>query len=259
MAEIHWLLEDVFSSDRLAEAAAAAGHRVSAWRDEWWSNERFPVQDGERALFHGSLNNAAKLHGRGWAFCDAQAFRCSRWYAEAKPWLVHPRYAFSTVRALCEDPIAVAQPLGSEEQVFVRPDSPLKAFSGRVVALQGLTPAHLDHGFYFEDLDLPIVLAPTQQIGEEWRFVVAQKKVLTGSGYSADRAAGVQLTEGASMEFAQRVASALAAPEPMYVLDVAQTQAGLRLMELNPFSGADLYGCDPAPIVDAAQALLSSI
>ncbi len=32
-------------------------------------------------------------------------------------------------------------------------------------------------------------------------------------------------------------------------MDICETEQGLRLLELNPFSGADLYACDGDKIV----------
>ena len=41
----------------------------------------------------------------------------------------------------------------------------------------------------------------------------------------------------------------MTAPDPVYVLDVCEADTGLRLLELNPFSGADLYACSGSEIV----------
>ncbi|MEO1619385.1 MAG: DUF4343 domain-containing protein, partial [Planctomycetota bacterium] len=51
--------------------------------------------------------------------------------------------------------------------------------------------------------------------------------------------------------FAQTVANAIPAPADVYVLDVCECDGELRLLELNPFGGADLYACDAVSIVGA--------
>ncbi len=51
--------------------------------------------------------------------------------------------------------------------------------------------------------------------------------------------------------FAAHIAAALEPPEPVYVLDVCECDGELHLLELNPFSGADLYDCDLDTIVRA--------
>ncbi len=50
---------------------------------------------------------------------------------------------------------------------------------------------------------------------------------------------------------ASSIASQLPAPDRVYGLDLAHTQHGPRLLELNPFSGMDLYACDLDRIVTA--------
>lgn len=40
-------------------------------------------------------------------------------------------------------------------------------------------------------------------------------------------------------------------PAPIYTVDVAEVDGQLRVLELNPFSGADLYRCDPHAVVEA--------
>lgn len=135
--------------------------------------------------------------------------------------------------------------------MFVRPDSPLKPFSGRVLDRVGITAAALDHGFYYDDDRLPVVVTPVVEVGEEWRFVVAEGRVVAGSGYVADgRASTGSLAEDhAAWVFAEDVVARLPAPERVFVVDVCETPAGLRLLELNPFSGADLYDCDRDAVV----------
>jgi len=44
----------------------------------------------------------------------------------------------------------------------------------------------MDHGFYYDDPEIAVVVAPVQQVQAEWRFVVIGKEVVTGSGYVAD-------------------------------------------------------------------------
>ena len=62
---MRWLLEPhVFSEGSphpLAAAVARARHEVTLWEDEWWSNDRLPPPSADPTLFHGSLQNAAKI------------------------------------------------------------------------------------------------------------------------------------------------------------------------------------------------------
>jgi ATP-grasp domain-containing protein len=261
MTSIAWVLEaDVFpdSHASMQEAVSENGHTVVLWSDDWWSTGRWPRLTEPRALFHGSLGNAARIRQelpwRPGAFCATERFRCSAWYPAAKPWLLHQSWILTTVAALVADAEAVLASIGSPESFFVRPDSPLKPFSGRVVSRNGLSMRALDHGFYYDDASLPVVVAPVRSVGREWRYVVCERQIVAGSAYSAaERAATPDDPAGAPWAFAAEIALTLPAPEPVFVMDICHPSDGLRLLELNPFSGADLYACDRRAVVRAVS------
>ncbi len=248
-----WVIEEgVFGQDALTRRARERGLTVHAWEASWW--ERAPDWSGD-VYFRGSLGFAARvereLSWRPGAMCEEAAFSCAAWYPRVTAHLLTERHVFTTVEALCDDPEGVAAQLDAQDTLFVRPDSPLKPFSGRVVSAPGLTPGHLDHGFYYEDLTLAVVATPVVEVHEEWRFVVVEGVVVAESGYVAEgRAERAGVPEDARA-LACEIAGQLEPPARAYVLDVARTGAGLGLVELNPFGGADLYGCDPDAVLDA--------
>ncbi|MEM7355636.1 MAG: ATP-grasp domain-containing protein [Acidobacteriota bacterium] len=265
MVNITWVVEtEAFDESYSAflQAIESAGHRCLRWKEDWWFNGKLPRLDDSPVVFHGSLGNAHRIASEvSWApgaYCDTAEFLCSAWYERAKPWLVHEQWIFSTVEALIADPSGVAGDLAIDGNVFVRPDSPLKPFSGRVCRLDGISLKDLDHGFYYDDLNTPVVVAPVREVGKEWRFVVVDGEVVAWSGYEASRRAAEHSGTDDALARAREIVAVLVPPEPVYVLDIAQCGEELRLMELNPFSGADLYGCDPAAIVAAVSQLAST-
>jgi hypothetical protein len=252
-----WVVEaEVFGAtykQRMVEATRAAGHRLVLWDDAWW-DVGLPRFDNP-VVFHGSLGNAHDIRSRAGAlepgaFCATDAFRCSAWYPRAEKWLLHRRYEILPAAGLVADPRRVFDGVGAAGEAFIRPDSPLKPFAGRVLALDAVSLPALDHGFYYDDEHLPVVVAPIRTVGREWRFGVVDRRVVAGSGYLAEgREAVSQAPASEAWRFAAEVASELEPPEPVYVLDVCETPEGLRLLELNPFSGADLYACDLNTVV----------
>ena len=260
---ITWVLEKIVFDDqhqRLAEAAQAAGQKVRWWKDDWLMG-KLPKVDGF-ALFHGSLGVAAQVaedpRWRPGAFCKTSAFHCSAWYERAQEWLVHEKWTASTVRRLVDDPHSVLGPLGVPVRFFVRPDSPLKPFAGRVLSVDELSLKALDHGFYYDDENLPIIVAPIREILDEWRFVVVGKEVVAWSSYEADRSEKEVPVPDEAKGLAEHIAQSLDGPEAIYVMDLCRLPSGLALMELNPFSGADLYGCDRSAVVQAVAQLLET-
>ena len=91
-------------------------------------------------------------------------------------------------------------------------------------------------------------------MGNEWRYVVVEGRVVAGSAYEpAGRSARAADPSGEPWSLASRIGGTLAAPEATYVMDICDSDAGLRLLELNPFSGADLYACDRDAVVAAVS------
>lgn len=271
-----WVLETLVFDDehqRLREAIASAGHDVVLWNDDWNQTRRWPdLSDAFVVLFHGSLENAAFVREsiptwRPGAYCDVAAFHCSAYYPRTRQWLLNSDAIFTTVAALTQNPEAVLAPLGDKigDRVFVRPDSPLKPFSGRVLERDQITLKSLDYGFYYENADLPIVAAPVRNVLREWRYVVVSGRIVAGSGYVAESRSANDVAsdwQGEPLLFAQTVADLPSAPESVYVLDVGlvanDENDALRLLELNPFSGADLYDCERGAVVRAVLQHISN-
>ena len=265
MDSVMWVLEsDVFPETHapLRDTIRDRGHRLIDWSDEWWYEgvpRRIPTS---AVIFHGSLGNAARvakeLHWRPGSLCPVDAFCCSAWYEAAKPWLVHSAWVICPANELVAQASAIAKQIGGDRSMFVRPDSPLKPFSGRVVDVASLTLAKLDHGFYFDDESLSVIAAPVKAIGREWRFVIVETNVVAGSAYDpAGRKSLPVALDAEAAHFASSVAAKIPAPAAAYVLDICECGGELRLLELNPVGGADLYACDPVAVVDALSALAS--
>jgi hypothetical protein len=99
---------------------------------------------------------------------------------------LHEKWEVLPASQFVRDSDAVMDRLGAKDSVFVRPDSPLKPFSGRVLERGQVNLAALDHGFYYDDAEISVVIAPVQGVGREWRYVVAGGEVVAGSAYVAD-------------------------------------------------------------------------
>lgn len=84
--------------------------------------------------------------------------------------------------------------------------------------------------------------------------VVVDGECVAGSRYHADGRSGAGQTAAGDpiWAFAASVAPRYR-PDPVFVLDVCETPAGLRVLEVNPSSGADLYDCDREAVVRAVH------
>lgn len=252
-----WVIEtEVFGSGAVGLIAEIErrGERRVRYSDEV-PDDRLPPP-GAAALFYGSLNAAEeRVRGFGWrpgVIGTMANLECSTYYPHLASLLLNHRYVLTTVEALVARPREVLAPLGAPERVFVRPDSPEKPFSGRVVEVAALSLRALDHGFYYDDASLPVIASPARPVEREWRLVVAGGRVVAGCEYRDREGA----TPGAPDEvyaLARRVAGLPWQPDPIYVLDICSAEGALHVLELNSFSCSDLYACDADAVVEAAS------
>ncbi len=265
--KLTWILErDMFTDnhDRLASAVENFGQEVIAWNDDWWKKSKFIAYNGKNAIFHGCLSNAARINSETeWnpgAFCNVEAFKCSSWYPTAEPWLLNSKWVLTTVREFVENPEKALQQIGVEDKFFVRPDGPLKPFSGRVLKTGNISLKDLDHGFYYDDTSIQIIISPVKTIIEEWRYIIVDMNVVAGSSYIAETRTEIPADiKGTQWQYAQEVSKNLVPPEDVYVMDICRVDNDFKLLELNPFSGADLYGCDRDAIVKSITELLQGV
>jgi hypothetical protein len=254
-----WVLEkEVFSDGHqaLAEAAIAAGDEVVWWKDSYL-NDGIEL-DGD-VVFHSSLNIASQVNDLfGWspgAFCDVKNLSCYNWSKQISPYLLNRDWVLTNVSGFVEDKEFVSEKfLDGARKVFVRPNSPLKPFAGRVLDIDDVSLATLDHGFYYDDPQLKIVVSSAKEgIEEEMRFVMCGRSVVDASYYDAQARTGMGTISGGDHDFVTNVADALRQVgfRGFYVMDVCMIDCEYKVVELNPFSGADLYHCDRERIVKA--------
>lgn len=255
-----WIIEnEAFSDgDILLPVLRELGKDIILWDDNFWNTEEYKSFPKD-FIFHGSLGNVAKLWKK-FPFYSSLTFNqvffsYSTIDEYFHKYLLNKDCLFTTISEVINKP-DLLQNLKSEK-LFARPDSPLKEFSGRVIPSQNLTPAHFDYGFYHEDINLPIILAPLKAIEKEYRFICVANQIVTGCEYIADGRKGGRTISSEEKEpaflFAQKIADEEKIREIAYVIDVCSSNGLLYLVEINPFSGADLYNCDAKIIIESIE------
>lgn len=219
-------------------------------------------EEGDRVIFRGSFQGAESFRcARPWArpgvIGDPGALRCSSYYPSLGLMMLNSTFALVPVADLKSQWDDLRRRFSSED-LFLRPDSGAKAFSGQLVP--DFERFELREGPYLQSMsptDLCLV-APPRDIAAEFRAVVVDGMVVAGSRY---RAEGRQAADGGMPDevttFANAVAATLSLPDIAYMLDVAMTPDGsVFVVELNSFSCSDLYAADPLPVVRSIHGML---
>jgi hypothetical protein len=138
--------------------------------------------------------------------------------------------------------------------VFVKPLSGLKDFVGQVIK-------NCDYDISPNnpiDPDCLCVVSSPKEIIAEFRYVIVEKKVITGSEYRWDNILDVRCDTHPTCDMlAHKIADAEWQADTVYVCDVALINVEgwetAKVVELNAFSSSGLYACDTNNIVEAVS------
>ncbi len=233
------------------------------------------LPDDSCVVMYSSIN-AARASQRmfpwvpiGWA--DWKKLRCQDYYAHWGKFLAHDYWCFMPFMQLRNRwkwlfetfQYKWAHEKGYEhfrDHIFIRPDDNAKSFAGELVAKEKMEDFLKMAEFYGkQDENLCVVAAPVM-IRQEWRLIIHNGKVISGSQYKLDRLADIApgYPKGAA-DFAEQVAASTEwQPAAIYCMDIGVVDEGwlqpypdYRLIEIGSANTAGLYDCELQPIVEA--------
>lgn len=133
----------------------------------------------------------------------------------------------------------------TREEWFLRPNEDDKSFAGTVMSSSEIKE-------WYEKIlqvnnpqlhaDTNIMVAPIQQLIKEWRNIVIDGKVIDSSRYM--RHGKLQIKkEDCPPEMLQFVEKQVKvyAPNDIFVIDIAETNQGYKIIECNCFNGTGFY------------------
>lgn len=209
---------------------------------------------------YGSTNVIRKLAAKKLSpgpWCAFQNFQFSTYSTYLGDFLLNRRYFLMPFVELCRRINEIAGYLGTNDEIFIRPNTGVKTFSGHVLKI---SECELLSEYTRADA-LVVVAKPVNQIDVEWRYVIVNKSILTSSPYSIN--GEIQLDfdtmdpairdNAGANEFVNQILNRLKEldwePDIAWVLDVCLVQNNYYAVEINSFSCSGLYRCDYDKIV----------
>lgn len=274
--KVNWIIDaDMFPlyREELVEVIERQGHNVKLiqcpsppyrWDDVGCSyRETFPQE--ACVVAHGDIELVTRIQReRRWvpgAFCSVDNYRCSDYVCWLGDLWINRDYTMLPFGDLRRQRDFLIERFGNDGQVFVRPDSPLKLFTGQIVSDSNFEDDMEFMGFYdFPKSSLVVVSSP-KKIIEEWRFAVVEGEIIAGCKYADTTGQNYQSEyPEEALKLASRTAEREPKPDPVWIVDICRTSNGeLHLLEIGGFSFADLYACDKAAIVEAVSATALSV
>lgn len=212
-------------------------------------------------IFRGTLSLMRHIQAtRRWApgaWCDFRNLACSAYYAHFGPHLLNRDYTLLPIAEAVRLADLLFARHGAHGQVFVRPDSVGKGFTGALASRPTMTHNFFGAGF---DPEMLVLVASPKKLGREWRLVVVKGKVVAASQYrGAEGVEELPDCPGDVLQFASDVLRRVAwRPAPAFVMDVCESEGGLRVLELGSFGCSGHYAADVAEVVRAASELAAA-
>jgi len=215
------------------------------------------IQESKNYFFRGSIENALKFKNKKniEVWFDEKKYDFLNYADQFKSYLLNKNYGVFSVEQFAKEKDKIQNNYGErdfitgndETIVFARPNSGLKSFTGQIIG--NLFWDAFVRKFQENEIDNIIISTP-KTIKEEFRFVVFGNEVVTGSKYIGKENITykeIKETES-SFKFAETVVETTffnpKNEKDCYILDVAKTENGFSVVELNAFSTSGLYECN---------------
>lgn len=267
---VGWLLDaSVFDSyhDELADAIVRNGFVVKSinrpnppygW-DDTDSAYRRAFPDGSCVVTHADIDlvNRVRSDAR-WspgAFATVDHFFCSHYFPHFLKYLLNHDHVMLPFSALAPRSKELFDRFGRERRIFVRPDSPLKLFTGLVVSRDTFEKDLEFMAFYEFPGESLVVVSSPKSILKEWRFVIADQQVVASSEYKeGEMLVARPGADDIALTLAREILDDGFAPDPVWVMDICETTGHqFHLLEIGGFSFSNLYACDKDAVVQAVS------
>lgn len=131
------------------------------------------------------------------------------------------------------------------KDMFVKPSKDLKFFDGGVVKAGDTVGQYIKSGRYRPGFESEtIVISPLVQIYTEYRFFVIEGEVITGSLYKRGNDIFPESYVPEYIMAKAREYAKIYSPSEIFVMDLADTENGVKIIEYNCWNCSGLYAVD---------------
>lgn len=262
-----WIIDDMMADSyyggNFLSSLKELGRDVKIFEDNPFNQikmENLKIED--LTLAYGSIQfieKLAKENNKVSVFANFNSFDVNKYlsYVDSSL-LLSDDYMYITMSFLLDDIQREALKALFGSEVFIRPNSSKKIFSGQIINLDDKRNIQNTFKMSGSNKDTIIIISSVKKVIGEYRTFVSQKNgVLTASTYSYDkRGAEVRGCPEKVKIFAETVVEELGdnAPDKLLVIDIAEYEKKgggtcLGLVELNAPSTSGIYACDAMPII----------
>ncbi|MFW6009352.1 MAG: hypothetical protein ACOCP8_08835 [archaeon] len=144
--------------------------------------------DTECVIFYGTLNLARQIQKKQWVpgvYCNFNNFKCSVYYSYLGKHILNSDYIMLPLMEIIRRKIFLFNSYGVDNCIFMRSNSGSKTFTGGIFKKEKLEKEYdLLSRYAGKSLeDIICIISSPKKIKSEYRFVIINNKVITGSLY----------------------------------------------------------------------------
>jgi hypothetical protein len=145
------------------------------------------------------------------------------------------------------------------EHFFIRPTGNTKLFTGMTVSKEDFLDWQKRERSLSEKspyVNQSLLISPVQEILSEYRFFVVNQEIVTSSSYQVNHTFNTtQKPSNEMLYFTRRIIDKFPIAKA-FVVDIAKTKNGFKVVEYNNINSSGLYTCDEVSIVEAINNLI---
>lgn len=269
---VNWVIDKhLFTeySDKLAHEVVKSGGNVHFYDD--LTNGSFKdfllktFTEKDVVVLHGSLQQGKQISNLPiypGTFITLDNYECCNYYANYGGHLLNEDYLMFGFNDLTRNKDKIIKYFDSFG-IFIRPSNGYKTFAGQVINGSNFEYELKNIKRYIGE-DNPLVLvSKCFKILEEYRFIIAEGEVVSGAKYFDKHNMGTfkpyydkpcTHDDIEIIEYASDMAK-LYQPDKAFTMDICKTDFGYRLLEINSFNCASMYGNNYSTVVEAINEL----
>jgi hypothetical protein len=221
---------------------------VKCFKDD---NPCFNFNKNDCVVFYGGIASARFLQSKmGWipgVYCNVNNLRCTSYIPYFGKDMLNNDYIMLPLGDLRRRSEELFNLWG--DKIFVRPNSCVKEFPGVIVHRDDYD---IDVAFMNSDPSTLIFVSKYKPIQREWRVVVCDKCVITGSQYIKDNDLKFDVLPDTVKDYAQSLIGNWE-PDNVWTMDICESENKLYMLEINSFSCAGLYNSNIEKIVESVN------
>ncbi|MDH5180305.1 MAG: ATP-grasp domain-containing protein [Gammaproteobacteria bacterium] len=142
--------------------------------------------------------------------------------------------------------------LGENEKYFIRPSEDNKAFDGMVIDAEMHRAWKKEQGKQ-SIMAVDVIVSSVKEIYREFRLFVVDYKIVTGSLYKqSGKPMALEGFDSDVEDFTNEIIEKWS-PCGSYVIDIAHTPRGFKVIEFNNINSSGFYACDISRYVQAIE------